>query len=74
MKIQCQNIKCQGCIKKINEALLEEYPTLQVDIATQSVSVQADEKGLEAIKMKLEELGFLAPSGVFGKIKGFFSK
>lgn len=74
MKIQCQNIKCEGCVKKINNALLEQYPTLRVDIPSQSVEVEADEKGIEDIKAKLQELGFLAPSGILGKFKGFFAK
>ncbi|MBD5165869.1 heavy-metal-associated domain-containing protein [Helicobacter sp.] len=73
-KIQCQNIKCQGCVKKINEALLQKYPSLQVDIASQSVEVEADENGIAEIKRKLQELGFLSESGIFGKLKGFFAK
>ncbi|WDL70657.1 heavy-metal-associated domain-containing protein [Helicobacter winghamensis] len=73
-KIQCQNIKCEGCVKKINNALLAQYPSLRVDIATQSVEVEANADELSAIKAKLQELGFLAPSGVFSKFKGFFSK
>ncbi|TLD85292.1 copper chaperone [Helicobacter sp. MIT 11-5569] len=73
-KIQCQNIKCEGCVKKINDALLEDYPTLRVDISTQSVEVEADENALNLIKEKLQQLGFLAPSGMLGKFKGFFSK
>ncbi|WP_299546806.1 cation transporter [uncultured Helicobacter sp.] len=73
-RIQCQNIKCEGCVKKINDALLEKYPSLRVDIATQSVEVKANENELNAIKMKLQELGFLATGGIFNKFKGFFSK
>lgn len=73
-KIQCQNIKCQGCVKKINEALLEKYPSLKVDIASQSVEVEADSNGITQIKQKLQELGFLKEEGIFGKLKGFFVK
>lgn len=72
--IQCQNIKCQGCVKKINEALLQKYPSLQVDIEKQSVVVEADENGIAEIKRKLQELGFLKESGILGKMKGFFVK
>lgn len=74
MKIQCQDIKCEGCVKKINDALLGQYPTLRVDIPSQSVEVEADEEGAEAIKAKLQELGFLASSGILGKFKSFFAK
>ncbi|WP_297813285.1 hypothetical protein [uncultured Helicobacter sp.] len=73
-KIQCQNIKCQGCIQKINEALLQKYPSLQVDISSQSIAVEADEAGIAEIKLKLQELGFLNESGILGKFKRFFKK
>lgn len=73
-KIQCQNIKCEGCVKKINDALLADYPSLRVDIATQCLEVEANEDALNTIKARLQELGFLESSGMLGKIKGFFSK
>ncbi|MBX7489924.1 heavy-metal-associated domain-containing protein [Helicobacter turcicus] len=73
-KIQCQNIKCEGCVKKINDALLAEYPSLRVDIATQCVEVEASESALEAIRVKLQELGFLVPNGIFNKFRGFLNK
>lgn len=72
-KIQCYNIKCEGCVNKINAALLEKYPSLRVDIATQSIEVKANDKELAEIKEKLQELGFLQ-NGMLGKIKGFFTK
>ncbi len=73
-KIQCQNIKCQGCVKKINEALLQKYPSLHVDIANQSVEVEANSNEVAEIKHKLKELGFLSENGVLNKLKGFFTK
>ncbi|WP_300827040.1 heavy-metal-associated domain-containing protein [Helicobacter sp. UBA3407] len=73
-KIQCQNIKCQGCVKKINEALLQKYPSLCVDIESQSVEVEANNDGITEIKHKLAELGFLNESGILNKLKGFFTK
>lgn len=72
MKIQCVNIKCQGCVNKIQESLGQKFPTLQVDIPSQSVEVDANEEELKEIKAKLQELGFLKSEGVIGKIKGFF--
>ncbi len=69
-KIQCQNIKCQGCVKKINEALLQKYPSLRVDIESQSVEVEANNDGITEIKHKLAELGFLNESGILNKLKG----
>ncbi len=71
VRIQCQNIKCDGCVKKINDALLEKYPTLRVDKAQQCVEVEAEGSEVELIKDKLRALGFLAPSGILGKMKGF---
>lgn len=73
-RIECQNIKCEGCVKKIHDALLEQYPSLRVDIATQSVEVEANADELESIKAQLQKLGFLPTHGVFHKIKGFFNK
>ena len=72
MKIQCVNIKCQGCVNKIQESLGQEFPILKVDIPSQSVEVDANEEELKEIKAKLQELGFLKSEGVIGKIKGFF--
>lgn len=73
-KIQCQNIKCQGCVTKINEALLQKYPSLRVDIPNQSVEVEAKDEEILEIKHKLKELGFLSEEGILNKIKGFFTK
>lgn len=72
MKIQCVNIKCQGCVNKIQESLGQKYPSLRVDIPSQSVEVEASEEELKEIKAKLQELGFLTNEGIMGKIKGFF--
>ncbi|EES89611.1 cation transporter [Helicobacter canadensis] len=72
MKIQCVNIKCQGCVNKIQESLGQKYPSLRVDIPSQSVEVEASEEELKEIKTKLQELGFLTSEGIMGKIKGFF--
>ncbi|CAM2930220.1 heavy-metal-associated domain-containing protein [Helicobacter burdigaliensis] len=74
MKIQCQNIKCQGCVNKIEEALKEKFPSLKVDIPTQSVEVEANADEEQFIKTTLSNLGFLASGGVFAKVKGFFQK
>ncbi|PZT48747.1 hypothetical protein B6S12_02580 [Helicobacter valdiviensis] len=74
MKIQCQNIKCQGCVNKIEEALKEKFPSLKVDIATQSVEVEANTQEEQFIKSTLQNLGFLANAGMFAKVKGFFQK
>ncbi|MCI5968631.1 heavy-metal-associated domain-containing protein [Helicobacter sp.] len=73
-KIQCQNIKCEGCVKKINDALLGQYPSLRVNITTQIVEVEAKESELNAIRAKLRELGFLASDGIFNKFKSFYRK
>lgn len=72
MKIQCINIKCQGCVNKIQESLGQKYPSLKVDIPSQSVEVEANEEGIKEIKAKLQELGFLVAEGIMGKLKGFF--
>ena len=72
MKIQCINIKCQGCVNKIQESLGQKYPSLKVDIPSQSVEVEANEEVIKEIKAKLQELGFLAAEGIMGKLKGFF--
>lgn len=73
-RIQCQNIKCEGCVKKINDALLEKYPDLRVDISTQSVEIDAKESELQEIKIKLQELGFLSSGGFFNKFNSFFNR
>lgn len=74
MKIQCVNIKCQGCVDKIKNALLDKYQNVEVDIKTQMVEVDVGDEFVDEVKSKLRELGFLPSDSVFGKIKGFFSK
>lgn len=73
MKIQCVNIKCQGCVDKIKNALAQKYPDLEVDIPQQIVEVNVNEEQLKEIQDKLQELGFLQPQGIVGKIKNFFT-
>ncbi|TLE15474.1 hypothetical protein LS72_007090 [Helicobacter apodemus] len=73
MKIQCVNIKCQGCVDKIKNALAQKYPDLEVDIPQQIVEVNVNEEQLKEIQNKLQELGFLQPQGIVGKIKNFFT-
>ncbi|WP_104722096.1 hypothetical protein [Helicobacter mesocricetorum] len=73
MKIQCINIKCQGCVNKIKESLGQKYPDLAVDISQQVVEVNANEEQLKEIKDELQVLGFLPSEGVMGKIKNFFT-
>ncbi|MDD6055133.1 MAG: hypothetical protein SOW25_02895 [Helicobacter sp.] len=72
-KIQCQNIKCNGCINKINQALLEKYPSLKIDLNTQIIEVETSKEGLMEIKTKLQELGFFK-GGILNKIKNFLTK
>ncbi|AWI33581.1 cation transporter [Helicobacter apodemus] len=73
MKIQCVNIKCQGCVDKIKNVLAQKYPDLEVDIPQQIVEVNVNEEQLKEIQDKLQELGFLQPQGIVGKIKNFFT-
>ncbi len=73
MKIQCVNIKCQGCVDKIKKALAQKYPDLEVDIPQQIVEVNVNEEQLKEIQNKLQELGFLQPQGIVRKIKNFFT-
>lgn len=74
MKFQCVNIKCQGCVSKIQEALSAEFPDITIDIPSQVVEAQADEEGAKKIKEKLSELGFLPSEGFGSKLKKFFTK
>ena len=74
MKIQCVNIKCQGCVNKIKEALSADYPDISVDIPSQSVELSAQESDKEKITAKLDELGFLPAQGFGAKLKKFFTK
>lgn len=73
MKIQCVNIKCQGCVDKIKDALAQKYPDLKVDISQQIVEIDANEEQSKEIQDKLQELGFLEHKGIVGKIKNFFT-
>lgn len=73
MKIQCVNIKCEGCVSKIKDALAQKYPDLEVNIPQQIVEVNANEEQLQEIQHKLQELGFLQPQSIVGKIKNFFT-
>ncbi|MDE5602640.1 MAG: hypothetical protein K2I71_01805 [Helicobacter sp.] len=73
MKIQCVNIKCQGCVDKIKNALGQKYPDLEVNISEQVVELNANKEQLKEIEDKLQELGFLPQKGIIGKIKSFFT-
>lgn len=74
MIIQCANIKCDGCVNKIKEALGSKFPNLKIDKATQILEIEANKEDEQIIKTKLKELGFLANESMVNKIKGFFAK
>ena len=74
MKIKCVNIKCQGCVDRIRNALLDKCQKVEVDIKNQIVEVDVSDESVNEVKSKLRQLGFLQPDSIFGKIKGFFSK
>ena len=76
MKIQCVNIKCQGCVNKIQESLGQKFPTLKVDIPSQSVEVDANEEELKYYlglkKGSVTPLGIL--NDVHAKVKVIIDK
>ncbi|MDE5603135.1 MAG: cation transporter [Helicobacter sp.] len=74
MKIQCINIKCEGCVTKIKESFGEKYPNINVDVSTQTLEVDAKEEDLPEIQKQLQELGFFKSEGIAGKIKNFFTR
>lgn len=74
MIIQCANIKCDGCVNKIKEALGSKFPNLKIDKTTQTLEIEANKEDEQIIKTKLKELGFLANESMVNKIKGFFAK
>ena len=61
-KIIVQNIKCQGCVKTISDALikLDGIEQVEVDITDQQVTVNGQDPSLKNILSTLTSLGFPA--------------
>lgn len=73
MKIQLQveNIKCRGCANTIRNGLIKDsrIASVEVDIPTGEVDVEASEDLRSAIRANLERLGY--PER--GSVEGFAS-
>ena len=62
LEIQASNIKCDGCVSNVQNGLKElgHIITVNVDIATNKVTVEGENLDKTVIEEKLAELGYPA--------------
>ncbi len=60
MKIQVENIKCNGCVATITKEILSIKGTsnVQIDLETQTINVEGPEELRSKISAKLHKLGY----------------
>jgi copper chaperone len=60
IKLKVSNVKCGGCVSNIQKGLgdMAGVSTVEVDIPTGEVTLQADNPDLVGIKDKLRALGY----------------
>ena len=61
LDIQASNIKCGGCVANVENSLkdIQGINEINVDIASNIVSVKGDNLNKKEIENKLSELGYL---------------
>lgn len=77
MKIQVENIKCNGCVATITKEILSIKGTsdVKIELETQTINVVADEELRPKIIAKLYKLGYpeLGENNLFEKAKSYVS-
>jgi len=60
IKLKVSNVKCGGCVSAIQNGLgeMDGIGSVEVDIPTGEVTLQGDSSALDAIKEKLQSLGY----------------
>jgi copper chaperone len=77
MKIQVENIKCNGCVATITKEILSIKGTsnVKIQLETQTISVDAAEELRPKISAKLHKLGYpeLGENNLLEKAKSYVS-